>query len=440
MHQFLSIILANLTQTLYKQTILILTILFCIGVGIALSSMSSLSMNLIESQALQHAALSAEALNKSRTLYSANAVNRAKGIEGITVTHEYHNLKGAIPNPATYTIELGKQLSSNDSGNLIRLYSDYPFPHRKAEGGPKDDFELEALTYLRKHPTQAFYRQEKFQDNLSFRYAEAVIMEPSCVACHNTHRDSPRKDWKVGDVRGVLEITQPLGKFIVQTRTGLRGIFLTLGGISILGLSGLTLVIGRLRQTTKELERKVKERTKELERLSIVDGLTQIANRRCFDEFLNTEWRRMARNRQPLSLIFCDVDYFKRYNDRYGHQAGDDCLVQVAQAISSSIKRPADLAARYGGEEFAVILPNTHLEGTIKVAEDIRYAVQKLQIAHEASEVNEYVTLSLGVSSIVPTQELSSEDLIANADKALYEAKDKGRNCVVANPSQAISH
>ena len=124
----------------------------------------------------------------------------------------------------------------------------------------------------------------------------------------------------------------------------------------------------------------------------------------------------------------CDVDYFKRYNDHYGHQGGDDCLRQVALAMSRAVKRPADLLARYGGEEFVVILPNTEIEGAVSVAQAIREEMQQLKMPHAQSDVSEYVSLSLGVSSVIPSQILAPETLIATADEALYEAKKQGRN------------
>lgn len=138
----------------------------------------------------------------------------------------------------------------------------------------------------------------------------------------------------------------------------------------------------------------------------------------------------MTREQQPLSLILCDIDYFKLYNDTYGHQAGDSCLKQVAGAISRALKRPADLVARYGGEEFAVIMPNTNDAGAIQIAQKLRFEVHQLMIPHAASAVSEYITLSLGVASTIPNQELSAENLIAAADDALYEAKKQGRNQV----------
>lgn len=181
----------------------------------------------------------------------------------------------------------------------------------------------------------------------------------------------------------------------------------------------------------QRFEGALQEANKELKRLAHLDGLTQIPNRRRFDECLRQEWRRLRREQAPLSLILCDVDYFKRYNDAYGHQAGDDCLKQVARAISRVLKRPADLVARYGGEEFAAILPNTNAQGAFFVAEAMRSEVQSLKIAHAQSEVSEYVSLSLGVTSIVPTAEFSLEALIDVTDQALYEAKQQGRNRTV---------
>ncbi|MEY3866459.1 MAG: hypothetical protein RLZZ338_350 [Cyanobacteriota bacterium] len=181
----------------------------------------------------------------------------------------------------------------------------------------------------------------------------------------------------------------------------------------------------------KQAEDLLKKANQELERLATFDWLTQIPNRRCFDEYLFQEWRRMAREEKPLSLIFCDVDYFKLYNDHYGHQEGDDCLQQVAQALRRAVQRPGDLVARYGGEEFAVILPNTEGENAVIVAETIRDEIKKLQIIHAYSNVSEYVTLSLGVSCLIPSQTYSPEPLVTFADQALYEAKKQGRDRVI---------
>ncbi|MEB3279907.1 MAG: diguanylate cyclase [Lyngbya sp.] len=176
-----------------------------------------------------------------------------------------------------------------------------------------------------------------------------------------------------------------------------------------------------------ELYHQLEIANQELERLAARDGLTQIANRHCFDRVLEKEWQRLMRSQDQLSLILCDIDSFKLYNDTYGHQAGDHCLRQVAQAIQAGVKRPADLVARYGGEEFAVILPNTSLQGALRVAEEIRVRVRALGISHSQS-VHQCVTLSLGVASLIPKPSLSISTLIGAADEALYRAKATGRD------------
>lgn len=178
----------------------------------------------------------------------------------------------------------------------------------------------------------------------------------------------------------------------------------------------------------KQSERALQEANLELQRLANLDGLTQLANRRRFDEYLDLEWRRLRRDQQPLSLIVCDVDYFKAFNDRYGHQAGDDCLKKIAQALMEAVKRPADLVARYGGEELAIVLPNTSEEGAIVVAEQISEAIAHLQIPNADSAVSEYVTVSMGIASMVPSGARLHSDLFAAADLALYAAKKGGRD------------
>jgi diguanylate cyclase (GGDEF)-like protein/PAS domain S-box-containing protein len=178
----------------------------------------------------------------------------------------------------------------------------------------------------------------------------------------------------------------------------------------------------------KRAEEAIQKANLELERLARIDGLTQVANRRTFDESLDREWRRLWREQKPLALIMCDVDCFKAYNDTYGHQLGDDCLRAIAQAINRNAKRPADVVARYGGEEFAVILPNTSGLGAVHVAESIRQSVMELKLAHSQSAAGKYVTLSLGVANIIPAAHFKPQSLIEAADKALYEAKKNGRN------------
>ena len=178
------------------------------------------------------------------------------------------------------------------------------------------------------------------------------------------------------------------------------------------------------------LYEKLKKANQELQRLASLDGLTQLANRRCFDEYLNTEWFKLKPQKYPLSLILCDVDYFKLYNDNYGHQAGDECLKKVANRMRAIVSRPGDLVARYGGEEFAIVLPNTDQKGAMNVADKIREEIKNLHIEHRSSAVCDRVTVSLGISTLIPAVESSPEMLIEAADQALYQAKKQGRDRV----------
>ncbi len=198
------------------------------------------------------------------------------------------------------------------------------------------------------------------------------------------------------------------------------------------------------------LERRVEERTRELEKVSadlkaansaleqlaLHDGLTGIANRRFFDAYLAAQLALARRHGRSLALVLCDIDDFKAYNDRYGHQAGDECLKRVAAAIQSCCRRPGDLAARYGGEEFAMILPDTELAGGTQTAEAARNAVAQLEIPHALSRAGSYVSISGGLSTFAGSGNTAAEQLVSEADQNLFQAKRSGRNQIVARQMQ----
>jgi len=188
----------------------------------------------------------------------------------------------------------------------------------------------------------------------------------------------------------------------------------------------------RLYDSLLETTRQLEDANERLERAASTDGLTGVANRRVFDERLETEWRRCRRSRQPLSLLMIDIDHFKRLNDLHGHVAGDECLKAVATAMSTAISRAADLVARFGGDEFGAILPETNENRATTMAEELRQRIQELAI--EGLPAPARITISIGVSTEVPGENRSVEDLIRGADASLYIAKNEGRNLVHSNP------
>jgi diguanylate cyclase (GGDEF)-like protein len=195
----------------------------------------------------------------------------------------------------------------------------------------------------------------------------------------------------------------------------------------------------------EQLEAKILQRTGELQEanrrlseLSTTDGLTGIANRRKFDAALSEEWGRAARAKTAISLIMLDIDHFKKFNDRYGHQQGDDCLRRVAKVLHSSARRQGDLVARYGGEEFCMIMPNTAAQGALEIAEHLRLSIEALDMPHALSPYCK-VTVSIGLATLVAGEDESSAALLRLADEALYRAKSEGRNCV-RSASEALKN
>ncbi len=196
-----------------------------------------------------------------------------------------------------------------------------------------------------------------------------------------------------------------------------------------------------LKEQNEQLQREIQEHQRaemalqvanqKLQHLAITDELTQVVNRRFFYQYLQEQWEILADAKQPLSLILCDVDHFKTFNDTYGHLAGDECLRQIAQVIRSTLKRGADLVGRYGGEEFILLLPCTDAAGAFEVATAVLAAIQDLKIKHEYASETGYVTVSLGVSTVIPDRVENPENLVKVADTALYAAKAQGRNCVM---------
>jgi len=277
-------------------------------------------------------------------------------------------------------------------------------------------WEAQALTSFENTDLKEYY---EFSVNKSgktvFRYMAPLITQQSCLKCH------AKQGYKVGDVRGGISVTSS-ARFTQPWELILSHVLIGLVG------SMFILVFGNRLDRNMLL----------LENLSNIDGLTQIHNRRFFDETLMREFQYTRRNKIPLAVALCDLDHFKAYNDLYGHQAGDECLKTVAQVFASLLKRPGDVVARYGGEEFGIVLPYTNLEGALAICNSLRAKIESMQIPHKANSIAEYVTVSIGVA-VYAGEESSQEMFVKRADEALYLAKSQGRNMVLSKDGSAAA-
>ncbi|MCJ8337401.1 MAG: diguanylate cyclase [Pseudomonadales bacterium] len=423
---------------------------FCLSALFSLTAitiffyLNSLASIQVRETAIKNAEVYLQTLAEFRALYTSEVVLNAKK-HGIEITHDYKNKEGAIPLPATLSMMLGNRIGGSTNGVSSRLYSPYPFPWREDDNGLNDSFSRQAWQALTADPKRSFYRFEEYQGKISLRYARADIMQPSCVGCHNAHEDTPKNDWKIGDVRGVLEIITPIDTDIGSADTMIKHTLALLIAILVLALVGIRWVMGKLnlrsieaKQLTEqgiEINNQLvsevnyrKEAQQQLLEMSLTDGLTGVANRRKFDQELASEWRRAKRDGTQLSLIMLDVDEFKAYNDNYGHQSGDDVLCSLAAAMSGSAQRATDNFCRYGGEEFVLLIANSSSEEAQLMAEKLRVCVEQLALPHNYSNTSNLVTVSLGLATFKPADGHSGIDLLKAADVALYAAKDQGRN------------
>lgn len=254
------------------------------------------------------------------------------------------------------------------------------------------------------------------QTATSYFYMAPLVTEKECLRCH------AKQGYKEGDIRGGISITLPY-----KVEIPLMVMLLTHLGIGLLGLLGLTFLGKKLSFSYKAIKAQ-----------ATIDSLTGIPNRRSFSESIVHAFSSSKRESKPLSLIICDIDNFKKYNDTYGHSAGDQCLKDVAQKLQASLNRPNDICARYGGEEFIITLIDTDLLGAVLVAERIRSAIEKMQIPHAGSPSRHIVTMSFGVATAEGFALTSHEKLIQQADEALYSAKESGRNQVQPYKQQGI--
>jgi diguanylate cyclase (GGDEF)-like protein len=286
-------------------------------------------------------------------------------------------------------------------------------------------FPLSLLRYVMR--TGAEVIEDRIADASRFAADPYVVQQrPRSVMCLPIRRG--------GTIEGILYFENRLAE---ASFTEERVEFLRmLGAQAMISISNARLH-DSLEQRVAERTAQLEEANRKLATLSATDSLTGLANRRHFDEALRSVWARASRIGQPLAVVMLDVDYFKKFNDRYGHQAGDSCLVRVAQALAASARRASDLTARYGGEEFSIVLPNTGADEARQVGEALRRAIEQLDIANEGAESGQ-VTISVGVAILSGPGVADPDALMRLADAALYRAKDAGRNRVVLSESPLV--
>lgn len=315
-------------------------------------------------------------------------------------------------NPAYMTRQLA-EMSQHNSGIKFHITSTKPI---RPENQP-DAWEAEALL--------AFQRGQKSVSDLAvineksyYRYMAPLIIDESCLKCHQ------QQGYKSGEIGGGISVNIPSDSINAFVNERLERLAITHGIVALIGL--IVLLLSHLAQA--RLSQRL-DKAKSRLQLAYLDSLTLLPNRRYYDAFVKREWKRALRHQYPISMIMIDIDFFKLYNDNLGHIEGDHCLRQVARTLKRFFRRPGDLIARYGGEEFCVVAA-CDADQIMVLAEILRKAVESMRLPHPASKISAFVTISLGVATIVPGTDQAFESLLHCADQALYDAKASGRNRV----------
>jgi diguanylate cyclase (GGDEF)-like protein len=313
-----------------------------------------------------------------------------------------------------------------------------PYIYRIAATSPRNplnkatEHEAKILKKFRNNEIEKF-SEFTFKNDKKFytNYRPIERTTKTCMRCHSTPDKAPAGlvelygdkagfGESTGQIRGMVIMEIPFDEIEKETISNLTLVLSTVLFVFILFFIVIAFLLKK--------DKKLKELNTELELLSNTDMLTNLANRRYFEKYFSQQWNLMHRLDKPISLIICDIDYFKQYNDTYGHQDGDNCLSLVSKEILNTIKRESDLVARYGGEEFAIIMPDTNNESAIKITQNLLKNIKDLNIAHKKSDIDAIVTISCGVKTIIPSKENSIKEFIQNTDVLLYKAKENGRN------------
>ncbi|MCW8887702.1 MAG: diguanylate cyclase [Gammaproteobacteria bacterium] len=315
--------------------------------------------------------------------------------------------KLTLLNPAYVTRQLAELASQEDIGVRFHLTSLNPIRPKNAA----DEWETRALRSFEQKEAKYVAEMVEDHDGSFFRYMAPLYVQKACLNCHE------QQGYRLDDLRGGISVSLPARTFQNLEFDRLYPLIAMHLIILLIGVIFL-LYFERYNRSKNDAE------------LAYIDALTGINNRRSFEKQLRVEWSRAKRRKEPLSIIMIDIDYFKNYNDTHGHQMGDQCLADVANITNNVLKRPGDLLARYGGEEFIAIL-STDSEGALGIGNQMQQAVEAAMIENLGSPVSKSLTISVGVATDYPSKELYPDELVARADKALYQAKKGGRNRVV---------
>jgi diguanylate cyclase (GGDEF)-like protein len=385
--------------------------------------------SIVEKTALQNAELYSEALKEFRTLYTTKVVQPMQAI-GVEIIHDYENNPNAIPLPATLSMELGKQIGASFSGANSRLYSPYPFPWRVQSGGLRDDFNREAWEYLKEYPEKPYYRYEEVDGRMSLRYATADLMGTSCVSCHNSHTDTPKNDWQVGDVRGVLEVVHPMDTILAENRSSIAKTMAWLIFFFFATVTFFWFTFRKLSHSKSELMKtndRLKIAMNDLTISATTDPLTGLPNRTVFLEQLKRTMKQSMRDGNRFAVVFLDFDRFKFINDSLGHDVGDALLCSIADVFRRET-RESDIVARFGGDEFIVLL-----DGMSEWSDAIGIIERLLKSLGDPHKIENNQIVMKASAGIVTNEHpyKNAIDMIRDADVAMYQAKANGKDRIV---------
>lgn len=396
-----------------KIHLLLLVIVLPVTIIASYVGLHNSALKAVEHTALQSARAMAMTMNAARIHYNKNVAKKLSSHPEIHIGANYQDDPMAIPNPATFTIEIAELVSQQQPNIRVRMYSEHPFPHREQNGGPQTDFEVSALETFRLQKAngqqpEAVFASIHVAGKLEFDYIEPLVMQEACIECHNQLIDSPKRDWKIGDIRGGLSIRHVM----VDNSAFEKLENIAMISIAFIATFSTIMLIWNFRQSRKQLQ----SSTQNFLKIANSDPLTGLLNRRGFEQAIQHSWREHRNNKQYMSIIYCDLDNFKTLNDQHGHATGDMQLINAAGIISTTLRQGIDFAARIGGDEFVIVLSNTNQSGAKKVA-------KRLLDSGKTIEGDHPLEWSLGIACARVNSGISATTLISWADKAMYQAK-----------------